>query len=511
MPKHGRVFLVGAGPGDPGLITVRGLDCLGRADLVLYDGLVNPLLLRFTAARCERTARAPDPADRSARQQAINRRLIEAAREGRTVVRLKGGDPFIFGRGSEEAAALAEAGIEFEVVPGVTAAVAAGEYAGLSFTHRDYASAVAFITGHEDPLKQQPSLDYALLARFPGTLVFYMGLHRLDALADSLIAAGMPPATPACVVAAATTPAQQTVSATLAELPGAARRAALRPPSIIVVGECVNRREAIAWFERRPLFGRRIGITRPSAQAGAAIARTLELGAEPVLLPTIEIRPPDDWAPVDGALARLPDFDWVVFTSVNGVEGLLGRLWHTGGDARRLGSLRIAAIGPATAQSLERYGLRADLVPDTFRSEALAGSLVASRADIADRRVLWARADRGRELLIDELTRAGARVEPVVVYRNVNAVSLPPDALRRLEHGELDWIALGSPSIAESLVKLCPPAAHHHLGTRTRLASISPVTSQRARSLGLSIAAEASKHTWDGLLSAIVQAETTGL
>jgi uroporphyrinogen III methyltransferase / synthase len=505
MTSNGKVYLVGAGPGDPGLITVKGLHCLQAADLVLYDGLVNPLLLRFTSAEAERTSRIRSEVGKIGGQEEVNRRLIEAAQAGKTVVRLKGGDPFIFGRGSEEAAALAAVGIDFEVVPGVTAAVAAGEYAGLSFTHRDYASAVAFVTGHEDPAKEHPALDYATIARFPGTLVFYMGLHRLEALVDALVRGGKPATTPSCVVGSATNPSQQTVAAPLGQLASAVRAAELQPPSIIVVGECVARRDAIAWFEKRPLFGRRIGITRPVAQAGSAIERVLELGGEPVLLPTIQILPPDDWRPVEAALARLHEFDWLVFTSVNGVASLLGRLWDTGHDARKLGNLRIAAIGPATGQSLHQFGLRPDLVPPAYRAESLADEL---RPHISGKRVLWARADRGRDVLPVELKKAGAEVETVVVYRNVDLPALAPVELGRLERGELDWIALGSPSIAESLHALCTETARRQLGLRTRLASISPVTTARAKQLGLTIAAEATEYTWDGLLDAIVDEES---
>ncbi len=508
MTSPGKVYLVGAGPGDPGLITVKGLRCLQEADVVLYDGLVNPLLLRFLSARVERTSRSKSAAGTAGHklvgQEDINQRLIAEARAGKTVVRLKGGDPFIFGRGSEEAAALAAAGIDFEVVPGVTAAVAAGEYAGLSFTHRDYASAVAFITGHEDPTKDHTSLDYEALARFPGTLVFYMGLQRLDECVESLLKAGKPAATPACLIASATNPAQRTVTAPLGQLADAVREANVHPPSVIVIGECVNRREAIAWFEKRPLFGQRIGITRPSGQAGPVIERVLSLGAEPVLLPTIQILPPADWKPIDAALSRLGEFDWLVFTSVNGVESFLGRLWETGGDARRLGKLKIAAIGPATGDALRPFGLRPDLVPPEFRAESLAEVL---RPHVAGKRVLWPKADRGRDVLPRELAAAGATLEPLVVYRNVDVPSFPPVELALVERGEVDWIALGSPSIAESLLRMLTEPARQQLGNRTRLASISPVTTARAKQLGLPIAAEATTYTWDGLIDAIVKAE----
>jgi uroporphyrinogen III methyltransferase / synthase len=502
MPRAGKVYLVGAGPGDPGLLTIKGLECLRAADLVLYDGLVNPLLLRFAGGDTERTHR--QASEGISNQESINRRLIEEARAGKTVVRLKGGDPYIFGRGSEEAAALSAAKVDFEVVPGVTAAVAAGEYAGLSFTHRQYASAVALITGHEDPAKAGSALDYDAIARFPGTLVFYMGLHRLEDLAADLIRAGLAASTPACLISSATNPSQQTIVAPLGELPQAVRKAAVPPPSVIVIGDCVTRRESIAWFENLPLFGRRIGITRPTAQAGPVIERLLRLGAEPILLPTIEILPPSDWVPVDDTIRRLADFDWLVFTSVNGVDSFLSRLWEAGGDARSLARAKIATIGPATGDALGRFGLRPDLVPPEFRAESLAAQL---GPHVGGSRVLWLRADRGRDVLPEQLSRAGATVEEVVVYRNVDVSALPPGELGRIERGELDWIGLGSPSIVESLVKLCTPAARAQLGRKTRLASISPVTSARARELGLEIAAEATSYTWDGIIDAVTRAE----
>ncbi|MBW3541621.1 MAG: uroporphyrinogen-III C-methyltransferase [Planctomycetes bacterium] len=503
----GTVYLVGAGPGDPGLLTLRGWECLQRADLVLYDGLVNPLILRHTLAEAQRTCRTESRDGRVLEQDEINRRLIEAARAGQTVVRLKGGDPFIFGRGGEEAAALAAAGVPFEVVPGISAATAAAEYAGISLTHRRLASAVAFVTGHEHPAKGETSLDYGVLARFPGTLVFYMGLHRLPGIVAALIAHGKDAATPACVISRATLPAQQVVSAALADLPASAAAANLRPPSLIVVGECVRQREQIAWFEHRPLFGRRIGITRPAGQAAPQISRALELGAEPVLLPVIEIRPPDNWSEVDRAISQLQRYDWIVFTSANGVAGFLGRLWETGGDARRLGTLSIAAIGPSTAEALEEYRLRADLVPDAFRAEALAEALVPH---VSGRRVLWARASRGRDVLPEQLAAAGATVDQLVVYQNIDAGALPDGVLADLEAGRLDWIGLSSPSIARSLKRLLPAAALQHLGSRVRLASISPVTSAAARECGLPIAAEAESYTWEGIFAAIEQAEGAG-
>ncbi|MEQ9067892.1 MAG: uroporphyrinogen-III C-methyltransferase, partial [Gimesia chilikensis] len=340
----GKVYLVGAGPGDPGLITLKGIECLQKADLILYDGLVNPLILQHVSTEVERTCRVSEGCKnrRVLQQDEINQRLISAALEGKTVVRLKGGDPFIFGRGSEEAAALRNAGIEFEVVPGITAATAAAGYAGISVTHRAHASAVALITGHEDPTKPDSALDYDVLAKFPGTLVFYMGLHKLERIVESLIQAGKAEETPAAVISRGTTPFQKTVQSTLSQLPEQVRQAGLVAPSLIVIGDCVSLRDQIAWFEDKPLFGLRIGITRAEEQSEPEIKRALELGAQPVLLPTIEIGPPADWEPVDAAIAGLDEYQWLVFTSANGVNYFLNRLWETGYDARKLAQLKIA-------------------------------------------------------------------------------------------------------------------------------------------------------------------------
>lgn len=498
-PPTGRVHLVGAGPGDPGLLTLRAVECLRSADLVLYDGLVNPLVLRHSRATAERTCRVSGPDGRRLDQEEINARLVEAARAGLTVVRLKGGDPFVFGRGSEEATALREAGIPFDVVPGITAAVAASAYAGISVTHRRFASAVAFVTGHEDPGKTGSALDYPNLATFAGTLVFYMGLHRLPEIAAALIDAGKPPTTPACVISRGTTPRQRSVSAPLADLPDRVAEAELKAPSLIVVGECVTQRDTIAWFEDRPLLGTRIGITRPVDQMEPQIARCLELGADPVPMPTITIGPPDDLAAVDDVARRLGEFGWVVFTSANGVRGLLERVRATGGDARRFGTAQIATIGPGTAEALAEYGLEADLVPDEYRAEGLAAAL-GPRVD--GKRVLWARANRGRDVLPDELTAAGADLETCIAYRNDDVTALDPDVLSQLARHEIDWIGLSSPSIARSVARLLDG-----LDNPPRFASISPVTTAAAIEAGLTIAAEATVHTWGGLFDAIIEAE----
>lgn len=498
----GKVYLVGAGPGDPGLITLKGIECLQKADLILYDGLVNPLILQHVSSEVERTCRVSEGCKnrRVLQQDEINQRLISAALEGKTVVRLKGGDPFIFGRGSEEAAALRNAGIEFEVVPGITAATAAAGYAGISVTHRAHASAVALITGHEDPTKPDSSLDYDVLAKFPGTLVFYMGLHKLERIVESLIQAGKAEETPAAVISRGTTPFQKTVQSTLSRLPEQVRQAGLVAPSLIVIGDCVSLRDQISWFEDKPLFGLRIGITRAEEQSEPEIKRALELGAQPVLLPTIEIGPPADWEPVDAAIAGLDEYQWLVFTSANGVNYFLNRLWETGYDARKLARLKIATIGPSTAEALQQFRLRADLIPDQYRAEALAAAL---KPLVQGQKILWAGANRGREVLQTELAEVSATVDKIVVYENHDVASWGSESLELLESGEIDWIGLSSPSIARNFSRLLTEDIRQHLGSRTRLVSISPVTTQAATDAGLQIDAEAEEYLWDGIFAAI--------
>ncbi|QDV21066.1 Uroporphyrinogen-III C-methyltransferase [Gimesia panareensis] len=498
----GKVYLVGAGPGDPGLITLKGIECLQKADLILYDGLVNPLILQHVSSEVERTCRVSEGCKnrRVLQQDEINQRLISAALEGKTVVRLKGGDPFIFGRGSEEAVALRNAGIDYEVVPGITAATAAAGYAGISVTHRAHASAVALITGHEDPTKPDSALDYDVLANFPGTLVFYMGLHKLERIVESLIQSGKADETPAAVISRGTTPFQRTVQSQLSKLPEQVRQAGLVAPSLIVIGDCVSLRDQIAWFEQKPLFGLQIGITRAEEQSETEIKRALELGAQPVLLPTIKIDAPADWTPVDAAIARLEEYQWLVFTSANGVNYFLNRLWDTGFDARKLSHLRIATIGPSTAEALQRFHLRADLIPEQYRAEALAAAL---KPLVKNQKILWAGANRGREVLQTELAEVSATVEKIVVYENHDVSAWDTESLKLLESGAIDWVGLSSPSIARNFGRLLTEEARQQLGRKTRLVSISPVTTQAASEAGLTVDAEAEEYHWDGIFAAI--------
>lgn len=495
----GRVYLVGAGPGDPRLITLRGAELLEAADIVFYDGLVNPLLLQLTSGRTERTARTRSGEHAVVRQDEINRRLIEEARAGNCVVRLKGGDPFIFGRGSEELQALQDANVPCEVVPGITAATAAGVYAGFSYTHRDHSSAVAFITGHETPDREHSHLDYAALARFPGTLVFYMGLARLPDICRQLIHHGKDRATPASVVSMASLPDQRVVAASLQNLAATVTEAELRAPSLIVIGECVGQRAAASWFERLPLFGLRIGITRAEHQIAPVAESIIAQGGQPVSLPLISIHPPNEQqrTAVRAAIDEIHTYDWLLFTSANAVDGFLQQLWNSGADSRRLAGLRIAVVGTATAAALEEACLQPDVVAHTAGAAGLADSIASQTTG---QRCLWPSADRARPELKNQLETAQATVEQIKVYRHEDADD-ENDLRERFHAASLDWIGLSSPLIARNAAKVFPELRQPDCPTR--VVTISPLTTRAALEAGLSVQAEADDSGWDSMLQAI--------
>jgi uroporphyrinogen III methyltransferase / synthase len=492
----GKVYLVGAGPGDPGLITWRGVESLRRADAVLYDYLVNPRILTHVRPGAELICLGRHGRDRIVPQSEINERMIALAQNGRTVVRLKGGDPTIFGRLAEELDALGAAGIPFEIIPGITVALAAGSYAGLCITHRDQASAVALVTGHEQEDKAASGLDFAALARFPGTLVFYMGVTTAAQWTVALIAAGKSADTPATIVHRCSWPDQRVMTTTLGRVADEITAARMRPPAIVVVGEIALTAKVHNWFSTRPLFGKRVLITRPIDQSESLDRRLAEIGAMCLWQPAIEIGPPDDWTPVDAALGRLEGFHWLVFSSANGVRYLLDRLLAGGADLRRLADIQLAAIGPGTAEELARYHLKADLVPDEFRAESLAAALVP---DARGLRFLLARASRGREILAEELTVAGGIVEQVVVYTSRDVERADPEITAALAAGRIDWVTVTSSAIARSLVKLFGDDLRN-----SKLVSISPVTSATLRELGHEQAAEAREYTMGGMVDAIL-------
>ena len=473
--KQGRVYLVGAGPGDPGLVTVKALECLKQADAVVYDFLVNPGLLAHAAQGAELIYVGKKGSDHTLDQSGINALLVDLANKGRTVVRLKGGDPFIFGRGGEEAEELVRAGIAFEIVPGVSSAVAAPAYAGIPLTHRRFTSSVGFLTGHEDPTKPDSALDWDRIATGLGTLVFLMGVRNLSTITARLIEAGRGPDTPAALVRWGTTPNQATLTGTLADLAEKARALDFQPPAVLVVGEVVTLRDTLNWFETLPLFGRRIMVTRSRTQASRLTGALTALGAEVIECPTISMAPPVDWSEVDRVLDRLADFGWLVLTSPNGVIFLMERLKTRGLDARSLAPVKLAAIGPATAEKLEEYGLRADQVPGEYVGEALSRTLIEQGASKG--RVLLLRSDKARQVLPQSLTAAGADVEDVALYRTLTPSSLPPEAEQALDQNLLDLVTFTSSSTVINLAGLLGNR-FDKIKDRIAAACIGPITAR---------------------------------
>jgi uroporphyrinogen III methyltransferase/synthase len=482
----GTVYLVGAGPGDPGLLTARALELIASADVVLYDRLIPATALDGARPDAVLVYVGKEGGGPSMAQEEIERLLVEHASAGRNVVRLKGGDPFVFGRGGEEALALRAAGIPFEVVPGVTAGVAASAYAGIPVTHRDRASAVAFVTGHEDPDKPESALDWGALAVFPGTLVFYMGVRQLRHIAEQLIAGGRAPDEPAAVVERGTLLGQRTVLATLATIEARAREEGIRPPSITVVGPVAALREELAWLETRPLAGRTVAVTRARAQVSGRAARLRALGADVSEAPAIRI------VPLEGAAPDLAPYDLICLTSPNGVRLLFDRLTAAGRDARALAGATVAAIGPGTARALREHGIVADVVPERFVAEALVEALEG----VPVRRALVARAAEARDVLPDALRARGAEVDVVALYETV-AETLTSEEVERARAA--DYVTFTSSSTVRYFLD-----AVGDVGVRSRLVSIGPVTSVALRERGLTPHIEAERHDIDGLVAALV-------
>jgi uroporphyrinogen III methyltransferase/synthase len=474
---------------------------VASADVILHDRLIPSEALRGAREDAEVTYVGKQPGEPELPQANIERLMVEHARAGRSVVRLKGGDPFVFGRGGEEAEALAEAGIPFEVVPGVTAGVAAPAYAGIPVTHRDDASTVAFVTGHEDPSKDASAIDWDALAHFPGTLVLYMGVKRLPEIVSRLIAAGRSADEPAAVVERGATPAQRTVQAFLAELPEAVARERIKPPAIVVIGAVAARRKTIAWLERRPLFGRRVVVTRARAQASGLAATLAALGADVVELPAIRVEPRLDSPEVREAVHAIHSYALICLTSPNGVRLLFQALDEAGFDARALANATVAAIGPGTARALAMRGIRADVVPERSIAEALVSSLES--VDVRGRPVLVARAAEARDVLPEALRDRGAKVDVVALYETV-AEDPEPAALEAARAA--DYVTFTSSSTVRNFMA----AAGDQLPQEARIVSIGPVTSDAARAVGLEIAVEAERHDPDGLVEALVQDAAAG-
>jgi uroporphyrinogen III methyltransferase/synthase len=505
----GKVYLVGAGPGDPGLVTLRAVEILQRADAVLYDYLVNPAILCHCRPDCLKISLGKHGSGRVKTQAEINEQLVALAQIYPTVVRLKSGDPLVFARAAEELDCLSQHNIPFEILPGVTAALAAASYAGIPVTHRDSASAVALVTGQEDADKVDSSLDFAALAGFPGTLVFYMGVTTVRHWSSALVAAGKSADTPVTLVRHVSLPDQQRIDTTLGDVAAVVEQVHLRPPVVFLIGDVAAHGATWSWFEKRPLFGHTILVTRPLHQADELARPLAELGAWVLLQPAIEIKPLATTDTSDRWLDLLDRFDWLVFSSSNGVRCFFDRLLdpfvspHR--DIRDLGRIKIAAIGSGTAEELSQYHLRPDVVPDEFRAEALAAALTGSRNategvpySAAGKRFLVVRASRGREVLAEELTKHGGIVEQVVVYESVDVEQPDPEIAAKMAAGQIDWTTVTSSAIARSLARLFGDSLKN-----TRLVSISPITSATLRELGFEPAAEAQKYTMEGVVAAI--------
>ena len=507
MNAVGKVSLVGAGPGDPGLLTVKGRTCLEKAEVVLYDYLASPALLALAPESAEKIYVGKKAGYHSLKQPEIIALLIKKAKEGHRVVRLKGGDPFVFGRGSEEAAALRSEGIDFEIVPGVTAGIAAPAYAGIPVTDRTCASVLTFVTGHEDPTKEESSIDWPSLAANRGTLVFYMGVRNLPVISRRLREEGRAADTPAAVIQWGTMPVQRTIDGTLADIAEKAEEAGITAPAIIIVGDVVRLRRDLRWFEDRPLFGKRILVTRSRTQASSLLAELRSLGAFTIEFPTIRIEPPGDWSQLYDAIDGLADLDWIIFTSVNGVANFFDALAAKGMDSRSLSGVKVCCIGGPTAESAMEQGINTDLVPSKFTSEGIFEAL-NSQNEVEGKRFLLPRADIAPPDLPERLREAGGEAMGVTAYRTLPGEPTE-ESLDALRHGEIDVVTFTSSSTARNFAEI----ARREVGglpDDVVYASIGPETTKAAVAEGMKISIEARKHTIPGLVAALVDELKTG-
>lgn len=493
----GKVYIIGAGPGDPGLITIKGLKHLQEADVVIYDHLVSEDILRHLKAKVRFIYAGKQGGDHTLTQDEINVRLVEEALKGNVVARLKGGDPFIFGRGGEEAEVLAEAGIDFEIVPGVTSAIAVPAYAGIPLTHRGYTASVAFVTGHEDPLKEKSDIDWAALSRI-GTLVFLMGVKNLPSIAEALMANGRRPETPAALIRWGSTPEQEAITGTLADIGGKAQSRNFLPPSILVVGEVVALRESLNWFEKKPLFGKGIVITRPEEQAEPLASLLQAQGARTILFPTIKIVPADDVTKLDHAVDDIEKYQWIAFTSGNGVRFFFDRLLVRR-DIRDLKGISICAIGPATAEQIAGRGIRVNVVPKEFISESVVKAF--EKFDMKGKRVLLPRAEKARDVIPEGLARMGAEVDVVTAYKTINSGRSRAEIESFLDQGAVDVITFTSPSTVENFVAIMDGSS---LPTNVKVACIGPVTAQAAGKAGLRVDIRQKEYTMQGMVETLV-------
>ncbi|MEM6911701.1 MAG: uroporphyrinogen-III C-methyltransferase [Verrucomicrobiota bacterium] len=495
-PAFGKCYLVGAGPGDLGLVTLRAKECLEKADVIVYDYLSNPQMLRWARPEVEAIYAGKKAKDHSIPQGGINQLLIEKAKQGKEVVRLKGGDPFVFGRGGEEAQELREAGIEFEIVPGITSVLAGPAYAGIPVTHRDHNAEFTIFTGHEDPTKGETSIDWKSMAQRPGTKVFLMGVERIGAIADALMEQGADRETPVAMIRWATTARQQTLLGTLGDIAKKVKAAHFQAPAITVVGPVAQLREQLQWFETRPLFGKRIVVTRTRKQAGELSRQLEELGADAYELPTIRIEDPLQMEDFGYLVKDTHTYDWLIFTSPNGVDRFFDLFFKIYHDARSLGGVRIAAMGPGTANAIRKYRFAVDLLPVEYVAEGLLEAF--KNEGVENLKMLWVKAEETREVLFEGLSEQGAIIDRAIAYRTVPETQDVSGGMARFREEGADLITFTSSSTVEAFLALKLP-----LPESLQIASIGPITSKTLRQNGLYVDIEAREHTMPGLVRAI--------
>ena len=501
--KQGKVFLIGAGPGDPGLLTLKGKEYLSQAEVVVYDRLADPHILAYARPEAELIYVGKASSRHTLKQPEINALLVKLASDGKLVARLKGGDSFVFGRGGEEALELQKAGLPFEFVPGITSAIAVPEYAGIPVTHRHIATSFAVITGHEDPTKGPSSINWQGLATSVDTLVFLMGVENLQHITSELIAHGRPAATPAALIRWGTHPEQQTLVTTLGRAYDDVQAAHLKPPAIFIVGEVVKLRTELAWFEKKPLFGKTVVVTRARAQASQLTKQLTAAGAKVLEVPAIKLAPPANYAPLDQALQNLSSYQWLIFTSANGVDAFFKRLGLMQLDARALAGCLLAAIGSGTAAALKKYGLHADVVPATYQAEDLARALQPHLQPGAT--VLLPRAAVARSVLPDTLQKWGARVTVVPVYQTVQDDSAKFELLNALQNKTVDYITFTSSSTVTNFLELIDRQTQ--LLNNVQLAVIGPITGATCAQAGLKVSITAREYTISGLVSALIESK----
>lgn len=498
----GKVYLVGAGPGDPGLITIKASKLLAQADVIVYDYLVNELILQQARPEAEKIYVGKRAGSHTMPQSEINRLLIEKGRNS-IVVRLKGGDPFVFGRGGEEAQALVSAGIPYEVVPGVTAAVAVPAYAGIPLSHRDITASMTFVTGHEREGQENSKINWKALAELGGTIVFFMGVKNLETITSNLIKNGLSPKTPVAVIQWGTTPRQKTVKSDLENIVSEVVKEKITPPAIIVVGEVVNLRDELGWFEKKPLFGKTVVVTRARSQASRLVELLTEHGASCIEFPTIAIEPPPSWDELDRSISNLETYGWIIFTSVNGVEFFFSRLWDLGKDVRSLAGISIAAIGPETARAVEKRWMRVDFVPKSYRAEDLAEGFPEEA--VRGKKILIPRAMEAREILPQVLSQRGAWVDVVPAYQTVApSPEITEKLVRAIKTKEVDCITFTSSSTVKNFLSLVREFVSLEELSNLTIACIGPITAQTAIDLGLPVHVIAKHYTIDGLVDELV-------